>query len=80
MATDTKATLIMETKDLCFSYGETQILKHVDFKAYEGQLVALIGPNGAGKSTFFKCILKFLKDYDGQILLEGEDMKHMSRQ
>lgn len=70
----------METKDLCFSYGETQILKHVDFKAYEGQLVALIGPNGAGKSTFFKCILKFLKDYDGQILLEGEDMKHMSRQ
>ena len=25
-------------------------------------------------------ILKFLKDYDGQILLEGEDMKHMSRQ
>jgi len=80
VATDTKATLIMETKDLCFSYGETQILRHVDFKAYEGQLVALIGPNGAGKSTFFKCILKFLKDYDGQILLEGEDMKHMSRQ
>ena len=70
----------MEIRDLCFSYGDAPILKHVNFKAHEGQLVALIGPNGAGKSTFFKCILKFLKDYSGQILLEGEDMKHMSRQ
>ena len=80
METNAKATPIMEIKDLCFSYGEEPILKHVDFRAYEGQLVALIGPNGAGKSTFFKCILKFLKDYDGQILLDGEDMRQMSRQ
>lgn len=70
----------MEIKDLSFSYGETPILKHVDFRAYEGQLVALIGPNGAGKSTLFKCILRFLKDYEGNIYLEGEDMKKMSRQ
>ena len=70
----------MEINDLSFSYGETQILKHVNFAAYEGQLVALIGPNGAGKSTLFKCILRFLKDYSGHIYLDGEDMKHMSRQ
>ena len=70
----------MEIKDLSFSYGETQILKHVNFAAYEGQLVALIGLNGAGKSTLFKCILRFLKDYSGHIYLDGEDMKHMSRQ
>ncbi len=88
MATDAKAAKaaktverapIMEIKDLSFSYGERQILRSVDFKAYEGQLVAIIGPNGAGKSTLFKCILKFLKDYEGHIYLEGEDMKHMSR-
>ena len=79
MAID-KGNPIMEIKDLSFSYGETPILKHVDFRAYEGQLVALIGPNGAGKSTLFKCILRFLKDYEGNIYLEGEDMKKMSRQ
>ena len=79
MAID-KGNPIMEIKDLSFSYGETPILKHVDFRDYEGQLVALIGPNGAGKSTLFKCILRFLKDYEGKIYLESEDMKKMSRQ
>ena len=78
MVTDAR-TPIMEIKNLNFAYGDTPILKHVDFKAYEGQLVALIGPNGAGKSTMFKCMLKFLKDYEGTILLEGQDMKQMSR-
>ena len=69
----------METKDLSFSYGDAQILKGVNFRAYEGQLVALIGPNGAGKSTLFKCILKFLHGYEGHILIEGQDMAKMSR-
>ena len=78
MVTD-KGDPIMEIRDLSFSYAETEVLKHVDFRAYEGQLVALIGPNGAGKSTLFKCILKFLKGYEGTIYLEGEDMKDMSR-
>ena len=69
----------METKDLCFSYGETEVLKNVDFRAYKGQLVALIGPNGAGKSTLFKCILKFLKGYQGHIYIKGQDIAEMSR-
>lgn len=80
MTTDTAgAKKILETKNLSFSYGEKKILDNVDFRAYEGQLVALIGPNGAGKSTLFKCILKFLKGYKGIIILDGENMAHMSR-
>lgn len=74
-----KVPLIIETKGLSFSYGETQILKDVDFRAYEGQLVALIGPNGAGKSTLFKCILNFIRNYKGEILLNGKNMARMSR-
>ena len=79
MATDTKAAPIIEIKDLSFSYGEAPILKHVNFSSFEGEMVALIGPNGAGKSTLFKCILKFLKDYEGDIYLDGENMRDMSR-
>ena len=71
---------VMEIRDLSYSYdGEIKTLKHVDFRAYRGQLVALIGPNGAGKSTLFKCILKFLKNYEGHIYLDGCDMLEMSR-
>ena len=70
---------LMNIRGLTFSYGDVEVLKNVDFRAQRGQLVALIGPNGAGKSTLFKCILKFNKDYSGTIMLEGRDMKHMSR-
>ena len=79
MATDKGNRKIMDIVDLSFSYGDMQILKNVNFRAYQGQLVALIGPNGAGKSTLFKCILKFLKGYSGHIYLEGEDMLQMTR-
>ena len=78
LKTDKEAAVI-ETKDLSFFYGDTQILKHVDFRAHEGQLVALLGPNGAGKSTLFKCILQFLIGYEGSISLFGEDMRGMPR-
>lgn len=69
----------IRTKDLCFSYGNTLVLKNMDFRAHESSLVAVIGPNGAGKSTLFRCILGFLKGYSGQILIDEQDIKEMSR-
>ena len=51
----------------------------MDFRAHESSLVAVIGPNGAGKSTLFRCILGFLKDYSGTILIDNQDIKEMSR-
>ena len=70
---------MIRIEHLSFAYGETKILKDVNLEADAGKLVALIGPNGAGKSTLFKCILKFLKNYEGRVLLDGRDMKEMSR-
>lgn len=70
---------MISIEGLSFSYGETEVLRDVNFSADEGKLVALLGPNGAGKSTLFKCILKFLSGYSGRILLDGQDMKDMSR-
>ena len=69
----------IRTKELCFSYGTTQVLKNMDFRAHESSLVAVIGPNGAGKSTLFRCILGFLKGYSGTILIDNQDIKEMSR-
>jgi iron complex transport system ATP-binding protein len=70
---------VIKIEHLSFSYGSKQILEDINFEAKAGDLVALIGPNGAGKSTLFKCILKFLKNYEGKVLLDGRDMKEMSR-
>ena len=70
---------MIRVEHLSFSYGETRILKDVNFNADRGSLAALIGPNGAGKSTLFRCILKFLSGYEGKVMLDGQDMKDMSR-
>ena len=55
----------IRTKELCFSYGTTQVLKDMDFRAHESSLVAVIGPNGAGKSTLLRLACGVFKPDDG---------------
>ena len=43
-------------KDLCKSYEEGVVLKHVNFTIRDGDLASIIGPSGCGKSTFLRCI------------------------
>lgn len=62
-------------KNLDFCYGKNQVLSQVDFRARDHQLLSILGPNGVGKTTLFRCMLGLLKDYQGQILLEGIDIK-----
>ena len=42
---------VIAVKGLDFSYGNTQILKNINFTVPEGRFAVLLGPNGAGKST-----------------------------
>ncbi len=65
----------IEVKDLSFSYGGRQVLSNVSFSAREGRLLSVLGPNGVGKSTLFRCILGLLKNYSGEILLDGVSTK-----
>jgi len=71
----------LEIKSLSFSYPGSQrkVLDNVNFKAKNGDLIALLGPNGVGKSTLFRCILGFLKPDSGKILLDGQDISTLSR-
>ncbi len=68
----------IEVKDLCFSYGEREVLHGVSFKAEQGEFLSILGPNGVGKSTLFRCVLGLLRDYTGSITVEGRDAKSMS--
>ena len=65
----------IEVSDLCFSYGENQVLEHVNFTAQDNQLLSVLGPNGVGKTTLFRCILGLLNGYNGQILLDGVNIR-----
>ncbi len=68
----------IEVKNLNFSYGKRLILDDVNFTAYDSQLLSVLGPNGVGKSTLFSCILGLKKNYTGNILLDGKDIKFLN--
>lgn len=68
----------LHVQHLSFSYKCFSVLKDVNFQLNTGSYVCVLGKNGAGKSTLFKCILGLLKDYGGDIRLDGNDIRHLS--
>lgn len=50
------AELKIDVQDLHKSYGDNEVLKGIDAKFYEGDVVCIIGPSGSGKSTFLRTL------------------------
>ncbi len=65
-------SLAVEVRDLHVSFGGTAVLRGVNLRVPEGQIVALIGPNGSGKTTLLRCLLGLQKFSQGEIHLYGE--------
>ena len=73
---------MIEIKDLHKSYqmgsNKLHVLKGINFKAEEGELVAIMGSSGSGKSTLLN-ILGMLDEADtGDYFLDGVPIKHLS--
>lgn len=61
-------------ENVSFSYGQSEVLSGIDFRAPRGSLVALVGPSGAGKSTTLALLARFYEPSSGRILLDGDDI------
>jgi ATP-binding cassette subfamily B protein/subfamily B ATP-binding cassette protein MsbA len=62
------------------TYGyeaDRPILKNITMEAHSGQTVALVGPTGSGKSTLVSLIPRFMDPWEGQILFDGTDVRHV---
>ena len=74
----TNATV--EFNNLTHHYGrETGGLDNLSLRVEAGQKVGLVGRSGAGKSTLFKLLLRFYDTESGQILIDGQDISHVTQ-
>lgn len=63
---------LLEVKDIHKSFGNTEVLKGIDFSLDKGQVLAIIGSSGSGKTTLLRC-LNFLETADrGTITVGGK--------
>ncbi|MFC6446974.1 ABC transporter ATP-binding protein [Shinella zoogloeoides] len=77
--TITDATIRFDNVRFGYSESET-ILKGVSFTAEGGRTTALVGPSGAGKSTVISLIPRFYDPAEGAILIDGQDIAHVTKQ
>jgi len=64
-------------EQLSASYRKKSVLEDVSFSVKRGTVTAVIGRNGAGKSTLVSCLMGGKTDYEGRILLDGQDVRRM---
>ena len=69
--------MILEVRDLSFSYGDHRVLDSLDLKISDGDMVALLGKNGAGKTTLLRLIPSFLKCTQGTISIDSVPVKDL---
>ena len=66
----------VELKDVSFCYNEGRdVLKHINLTIPKGKTVALVGQSGSGKSTLVDLIPRYHDVCDGQILIDGKDIR-----
>jgi ATP-binding cassette, subfamily B, multidrug efflux pump len=71
----------VEFRNVCFRYpdAEEDVLHNITFTAHPGQTTAFIGTTGSGKSTIVSLIPRFYEVSDGDILVDGTDIRQVSQ-
>jgi polar amino acid transport system ATP-binding protein len=64
----------IDVNDLHKYFGETEVLKGIDFHVDHGHVVCVIGPSGSGKSTLLRCVNMLEEPTSGTIIVEGVDI------
>lgn len=66
--------MILDVKNVSYSYKNNDVLKNINFGLEKGDCVAILGTNGVGKSTLLKCLNGVLKIKTGNIAINNKDI------
>jgi len=67
---------MLDVRGLTKKYRRDTVVDHVTFTVHDSQVTGYLGPNGSGKSTTVKMLAGLLQPTSGQILWNGEDIRH----
>lgn len=65
---------VLSIQNLTMTYGGKKVLNGINLEVARGEIIGYIGPNGAGKSTTVKIMLGLIDDYQGQVVIFGQDI------
>jgi branched-chain amino acid transport system ATP-binding protein len=65
---------MLELHGVTAGYGDTMVLRDVDFSVGAGEVVALLGPNGAGKTTLLRTATGLVRPRSGTVQVDGKDL------
>lgn len=66
----------LKFKNVSFKYDDKYVLKDFSFEISKPGLYGIVGENGSGKTTIFKLISKLYTDYEGEILINGKEIRN----
>ncbi|MRH99964.1 ATP-binding cassette domain-containing protein [Kriegella sp. EG-1] len=70
----------IELNNISFKYEDEYVLKAFNLKVPKGETVALVGQSGSGKSTIANLVTRFYDVNEGEIKIDGVDIKDMTKQ
>src|SRR5689334_21951248 len=78
-ASKVSSTPLLDVQQLSFGYGGQPLLYDISLSIEPGEMIGLLGPNGSGKTTLLRLLSGVLRPQQGQVLLEGRDIRHWMR-
>ena len=65
----------IELRDISFGYDTRQVISRISLKVPQGTTCAIVGPSGSGKTTLCNLIARFWDVQEGEVLLDGKNVK-----
>ena len=67
----------LELRNVSFSYEDRTVINSASVTFYQGETIGIVGPSGAGKSTLLALLLRLYDPTEGQVLLDGVDVRDL---